>query len=149
MERLTKQYNESTGTYEYVDAFTGAGMFDSIIKKLSSNFAKNIGAKALEASASAIGSRVGNIAIDKIEKKFSKPTEDSKPKPLGDVIVSELSKNNSLTSSSSSKPIDLPTQKDSIDLPTQNDSINLAKIRYYGYGTLDKNFNSKLNKFLN
>ena len=42
---------------------------------------KNIGAKALEASASAIGSRVGNITIDKIEKKFSKPTEASKPKP--------------------------------------------------------------------
>ena len=38
MEKLIKQYNEPTGTYEYVDAFTGAGMFDSIIKKLSSNF---------------------------------------------------------------------------------------------------------------
>ena len=53
MERLTKQYNEHTGTYEYVNAFTGAGMFDSIIKKLSSNFVKNttktIGTKALEA----------------------------------------------------------------------------------------------------
>ena len=137
MERLSKRYNEHTGTYEYVNAFTNDGIIDSIIKKLSSNLVKNIGAKALEASASAIGSRVGNIAIDKIEKKFSKPTEASKPKPLGDVIVSELSKNNSLTSS---KPIDLPTQKD---------SINLAKKRYYGYGTLDKNFNSKLNKLLN
>ena len=135
MERLSKRYNEHTGTYEYVNVFTGGSIIDSIIKKLSSNFAKNIGAKALEASASAIGSRVGNIAIDKIEKKFSKPTEASKPKPLGDVSVSELSKNNSLTSS---KPIDLPTQKD---------SINLAKKRYYG--TLDKNFNSKLNKLLN
>ena len=139
MERLSKRYNEHTGTYEYVNVFTGGSIIDSIIKKLSSNFAKNIGAKALEASASAIGSRVGNIAIDKIEKKFSKPTEASKPKPLGDVIVSELSKNNSLTSSST-KPIDLPTQKD---------SINLAKKRYYGYGMLDKNFNSKLNKLLN
>ena len=26
MERLTKRYNERTGTYEYVDAFSGAGM---------------------------------------------------------------------------------------------------------------------------
>ena len=121
MERLSKRYNEHTGTYEYVNVFTGGSIIDSIIKKLSSNLVKNIGAKALEASASAIGSRVGNIAIDKIEKKFSK---DSKPKPLGDVIVSELSKNNSLTSS---KPIVLPTQKDSIDLPTQKDFINLAK----------------------
>ena len=124
MGRLSKWYNEHTGTYEYVNVFTGGSIIDSIIKKLSSNFAKNIGAKALEAIASAIGSRVGNIAIDKIEKKFSKPTEDSKPKPLGDVIVSELSKNNSLTSSSSSKPIDLPTQKDPIDLPTPKNKVN-------------------------
>ena len=70
MERLSKRYNEHTGTYEYIDAFTGGGIIDSIIKKISSNLVKNIGAKALEASASAIGSRVGNIAIDKIEKKF-------------------------------------------------------------------------------
>ena len=70
MERLTKRYNERTGTYEYVDAFTGGGIIDSIIKKLSFNFAKTIGAQGLEASASAIGSRVGNLAIDKIEKKF-------------------------------------------------------------------------------
>ena len=41
MERLTKRYNERTGTYEYVDVFTGADMFDSIIRKLSSNFVKN------------------------------------------------------------------------------------------------------------
>ena len=80
MERWTKRYNERTGTYEYVDAFTGAGMFDSIIKKLSFNFAKTISAKTLKASASAIGSRVGNIAVDKIEKKLSKPPDDSKNK---------------------------------------------------------------------
>ena len=76
MERLTKQYND-TGTY--VDAFTSAGVFDSIIKNLSSNFAKTIGAKALDASA--IRNRVGNIAIDKIEKKFSKPPDEPKNKP--------------------------------------------------------------------
>ena len=32
MEILTKRCNERTGTYEYVDAFSGAGMFDSVIK---------------------------------------------------------------------------------------------------------------------
>ena len=137
MERLSKRYNEHTGTYEQVDAFTGTGIFDSIIKKLSSNFAKTIGAKALEAIASAIASRVGNIAIDKIEKKFSKT------KPLGDVIVSELSKNNSLTSS---KPIDLPTPKD----PIISDKVNsMVKKQYYGYGTSNKKFHTKLNKLLN
>ena len=137
MERLTKRYNEHTGTYEYVDAFTGAGMFDSVIKKLSSIFAKTIGAKPLEASASAIGSRVENIAVDKIDKKFLKTPDDSKNKPLGDIIVRELSKNNSLTSSKT------------IDLPTPKDPINIAKKRYYGYGTSNKKFNSKLNKLLN
>ena len=138
MERLTKRYNERTGTYEYVDAFTGAGMFDSIFKKLSFNFAKTIGAKALEASASAraIRSCVGNMAVDKIEKKFSKPPDDSKKKPLGDVIVRELSKNNSLIFP---KPIDLPTPKD---------PINIAKKRYDGYRTSNKKFRSKLNKLL-
>ena len=120
MERLPKRYNERTGTYEYVDAFTGAGMFDSIIKKLSFNFAETIGAKVLEASASAIGSRVGNIAVDKIEKKFSKPPDDSKNKPLGDVIVRELSKNNSLTSS---KPIDIPAPKDPINIAKNNTMV--------------------------
>ena len=109
MERLTKRYNEHTGTYECVDAFTGAGMFNSFIKKLSSNFAKTIGAKALEARASAIRSRIENIAVDKIEKKFSKPPDDSKNKPLGDVIVREL------------------TSSITIDLPTPKDPINIAK----------------------
>ena len=33
IERLSKRYNERIGTYKYVDAFTGAGMFDSIIKQ--------------------------------------------------------------------------------------------------------------------
>ena len=30
MKRLTKRYNERT--YEYIDAFSGAGIFDGIIK---------------------------------------------------------------------------------------------------------------------
>ena len=70
MKRLTKRYNERTGTYEYVDAFTGAGMFDSIIKKLSSNFVKNtdktIGTKVLEAGVSRFGSEIGAKAADKV-----------------------------------------------------------------------------------
>ena len=70
MERLTKRYNERTGTYEYVDAFTGAGMFDSIIKKLCFNFVKNtariIGTKVLEAGVSRFGSEIGARAADKV-----------------------------------------------------------------------------------
>ena len=38
MERLTKRYNERTGTYEHVDAFTGGGMFDDIIKNIKFYF---------------------------------------------------------------------------------------------------------------
>ena len=36
MERLTKRYNERTGTHKYIDAFSGAGIFDSIIKGIAS-----------------------------------------------------------------------------------------------------------------
>ena len=59
MERLTKRYNERTGTYEYIDSFSGAGIFDNIIKGLTSNLAKNtaktIGTKALEAGVNKFG----------------------------------------------------------------------------------------------
>ena len=34
MERLSKRYNEHTETYKYVNAFTGGGIIDSIIKKI-------------------------------------------------------------------------------------------------------------------
>ena len=36
MKRLTKRYNEHTGTYKNVDAFSGVGIFDNIIKGISS-----------------------------------------------------------------------------------------------------------------
>ena len=146
MEKLTKRYNERTGTYEYVDAFTGAGMFDSIIKKLSSNFVKNtaktIGTKALEACGSRLGSEIGARAADKVistvrstPKSTSNPPkvesgdkiEDSKNKPLGNIIVKELT---------STKAFDLLTTKGSKELL---DKIN-AKKQYYGYGTSNKNF---------
>ena len=40
MERLTKRYNERIGTYEYIVAFRGAGIFDNVLKGLSSKFVK-------------------------------------------------------------------------------------------------------------
>ena len=40
MERLTKKYNERTGIYEYIDAFSGAGIFDAIVKGITSKFVK-------------------------------------------------------------------------------------------------------------
>ena len=40
MERLIKKYNERTGTYEYIDAFSGAGIFDTIMKGITSKFVK-------------------------------------------------------------------------------------------------------------
>ena len=116
------------------------GMFDSITKKLSSNFVKNtaktIGTKALEAGVSRFGSEIGARAADKVistvrstsnppkdYKKVESVIEDSKNKPLGNVIVKELSKNNSLTSP---KTIDL----------LNPDKINaMVKKQYYGYGS--------------
>ena len=45
MERLTKRYSERTGTYEYIDAFSGAGIFDSIMKGRTSTFVKETAKK--------------------------------------------------------------------------------------------------------
>ena len=70
MERLTKRYNEYTGTYEYIDAFSGAGIFDSIMKGITSIFvketAKKVGAKALEAGVNKVGSEIGTRAANKV-----------------------------------------------------------------------------------
>ena len=86
MERLTKRYNERIGTYEYIDAFSGAGIFDSILKGLTSKFvkdtAKTLGTKALEAGVNKIGSEIGTRAADKVistvSKKFSNPPKEVK-----------------------------------------------------------------------
>ena len=70
MERLTKRYNERTGTYEYIDAFSGSGIFDTIVKAVTSNFAKNtaktIATKALEAGVSKFGSEIRTRAANKV-----------------------------------------------------------------------------------
>ena len=81
MERLTKRYSERTGTYDYIDAFSGAGIFDNIIKGITSKFvkdtAKTLGTKALEAGVNKVGSEIGtradNKVISVVDKKFSKP----------------------------------------------------------------------------
>ena len=156
MERLTKRYNERTGTYEYIDAFSGSGIFDTIVKGITSKFAKDtaktIATKALEAGVSKFGSEIGTRAADKVistvDKRFSKKTklkdspkvninikvdsDDELSKPLGNVIIKELNK----------KPND----------ETINDNLNIVrKKQYYGYGkgTKNKQFQSKLNKLLN
>ena len=70
MERLTKRYNERTGTYECIDAFSGAGIFDSIMKGITSIFVKEttkkVGVKALKAAADKVGSHVGEYAVQKL-----------------------------------------------------------------------------------
>ena len=81
MERLTKRYNERTGTYEYIDAFSGAGIFDTIMKGITSKFVKNtaktLGTKALEAGVNKFGSEIGTRAANKVisavDNRFSKP----------------------------------------------------------------------------
>ena len=149
MERLTKRYNERTGTYEYIDAFSGSGIFDTIVKGLTSKFAKDtaktIATKALEAGVSKFGSEIGTRAANKVistvDERFSKKTklkdspkvninievesDDESSKPLGNVIMKELNKK------------------------SNDETINIArKKEYYGYGTKNKQFQSKLNKLL-
>ena len=86
---MTKKYNERTGTYEYIDAFSGAGIFDTIMKGITSKFAKNtaktLGTKALEAGVNKFGSEIGTRAANKVisavDGRFSKPPP-SPPKSL-------------------------------------------------------------------
>mgnify|MGYP003519506652 CR=1 FL=1 len=154
MNRLTKRYNENVGMYEYVDAFSGAGIFDSILKGLTSKFVKDtatkLGTKALEAGVNKVGSEIGTRAANKVistvDNKFFKPNPViiTKPlineiieKPLGNVIMKELNKKTNDKS---------------------NDDDYNAKKQYYGYGykplgykPLDyknKQFQDKLNKLL-
>ena len=150
MERLTKRYNERTGTYEYIDAFSGAGIFDAIVKGITSKFAKDtaktIATKALEAGVSKFGSEIGTRAADKVistvDGRFSKKTklkdspkvninievdsDDESSKPLGNVIIKELNTNdNGLTK-----------------------ALNNIHKKQYGYGSSKKQFQNKLNKLL-
>ena len=152
MERLIKKYNERTGTYEYIDAFSGAGIFGSIMKGITSKFVKNtaktLGTKALEAGVSKFGSEIGtraaNKVISSVDERFSKPPKrlvksqdlinppkvvsDEPLKPLGNVIMKELNKTDNLTS-----------------VENLNDA---RKRQYYGYGSSNKKFQNKLNKLL-
>ena len=149
MERLTKRYNERTGTYEYIDSFSGAGIIDTIVKAVTSKFAKDtaktIATKALEAGVSKFGSEIGTRAADKVisavDNRFSKKTklkdspkvninievdsDDESSKPLGNVIMKELNTNdNGLTKALN----------------------NIHKKQYYGGS--NKQFQNKLNKLL-
>ena len=70
MERVTKRYNERIGTYEYIDAFSGAGIFGSIMKRITSKFVKDtdktLGTKALEAGVNKFGSKIGQELLIKL-----------------------------------------------------------------------------------
>ena len=87
MERLTKRYHKHIGTYEYFDGFNGAGIFDSILKWLTSKFVKDtantLGTNALEAGVNKVGSEIGTRAaakvISTVSKKFYNPPTEVKP----------------------------------------------------------------------
>ena len=154
MNRLTKRYNENIGMYEYVDAFSGAGIFDSILKGITSKFAKDtaikLGTKALEAGVNKVGSEVGTRAANKVLSKVFKPTpnkviellvkdEINKPSglndPLGSLIMKELNDKSDDDDDDDNKLI-------------SSENINKAlKKQYYGFG--NKQFQNKLNRLLN
>ena len=62
MERITKRHYELIGTYEYIDAFSGAGIFNSFIKGLTSKFVKD--------TAKALGNKALVVGVNKIENKL-------------------------------------------------------------------------------
>ena len=147
MNRLTKRYNENVGMYEYVDAFSGAGIFDSILKGLTSKFVKDtatkLGTKALEAGVNKVGSEIGTRAANKVittvDKKFFKPAPVIvKENPLGNLIVKELN-----------KEIHDKSDDDDDNKLLSSENINKAlKKQYYGFGYKNKQFQNKLNKLL-
>ena len=143
MNRLTKKYHENAGMYEYVDAFSGAGIFDNILKGLTSKFVKDtatkLGTKALEAGVNKVGNEIGTRAANKVistvDEKFFKPNPviTTKPlineiieKPLGNVIMKELNKKSSTDN--------LITDK----LTSPKNLNNALKKQYYGYGLKNK-----------
>ena len=81
MNRLTTRYNENAGMYEYVDAFSGAGILDSILKGITSKFVKDtatkLETKALKAGVNKVGSEIGTRAANKVistvDEKIFKP----------------------------------------------------------------------------
>jgi len=147
MNRLTKRYNENIGMYEYVDSFSGAGIFDSILKGITSKFVKDtatkLGTKALEAGVnkvwSEIGTRAANKVITTVDKKFFKPAPVIvKENPLGNLIVKELN-----------KEIHDKSDDDDDNKLLSSENINKAlKKQYYGFGYKNKQFQNKLNKLL-
>ena len=54
----------------HIDAFSGVGIFDSIMKGITSTFiketAKKVGAKVLQAAADKVGSHVREYAVKKL-----------------------------------------------------------------------------------
>ena len=163
MERLTKRYNERTGTYEYIDAFSGAGIFDTIVKGITSKFAKDtaktLGTKALEAGVSKFGSEIGTRAANKVilavDDRFSKPPKSLiksqdliNPKSL--VITSPQKTEIDDSDNESTKPLgnliikELNKKTDNLLSP---ENLNAALKKQY-YGGSNKHFQSKLNKLL-
>jgi len=148
MNRLTKRYNENIGMYEYVDSFSGAGIFDSILKGITSKFVKDtatkLGTKALEAGVNKVGSEIGTRAANKVittvDKKFFKPAPVIvKKNPLGNLIVKELN-----------KEIHDKSDDDDDNKLLSSENINKAlKKQYYGFGYKNKQFQNKLNNLLN
>ena len=95
---MKMRYNVNTGLYEYCDRLTGEGIFDiftkvgsEAAKKAASEGAKKAlekaGTQALEAGTKRLGDEVGKYAGEKLFQKKA-PT----PKPHGDIIIKELTK---------------------------------------------------------
>ena len=95
---MKMRYNVNTGLYEYCDRLTGEGIFDIFTKagsevanKAASEGAKKAlekaGTQALEAGMKRLGDEAGKYTGEKLFQK-----KVSTPKPYGDIIMKELTK---------------------------------------------------------
>ena len=95
---MKMRYNENTGLYEYCDRLTGECIFD-IFTKVDSEVAKKAASEganktlekaatqALEAGMKRLGDEAWKYAGEKLFKKKAHT-----PKPHGDIIMKELTK---------------------------------------------------------
>ena len=96
---MKMRYNENTGLYEHCDRLTGEGIFDIFTKKVASEVSKKaasdgtkkalekLGTQALEAGIKRLGDEAGKYSGEKLFQKKA-PI----PKPHGDIIMKELTK---------------------------------------------------------
>ena len=114
--------------------------------------AKTLGTKALEAGVNKFGSEIGTRAANKVisavDDRFSKVAKTKSLTNPKSLVITSPQKVEIDDSNKSTKPLGNVIMKE-LNKKSNDETINIArKKEYYGYGTKNKQFQSKLNKLL-